>query len=811
MPDDKKYGFEEVDKLASKEVRLKPLQWIYIIFFSLCYFYISISIIGYFDSIDLYYQILWIMCIYGIILTFIIGGFYKSLAKTVKSKKYAAMMDEKSVLEEKFKKVLDKNPITVEDYVKAFLLVYEDYYKYRQYGIEFQRLLYLRKIITYEQFNNDKELAELIYLIKENDRIKEKFKKVLNENPQAPIDYLRVFFHIYGNNYLEHLDDFIRLLYLQEKLTSTDPQKVIDSIEKRHASMFLDIMFEKMLSNNSTSFKHYVGKFMSVYGFNYAENLQRFKSMMSSKKKSSPIEIENEIISYFKSIISNKSSFKSIYGFEPVYDLKLIHDFAKKYGTSYSEDDLENLNRLLVTKGIKIHNKAILKELVSEASFEYEYGRFTECMKTETPLDEMGYIKETINLFGNDIDYELPFLHRFFIQHNLTSLDYKSFEEHIKTKIFELNLLSSEKQLLIHDIDGMSGYEFEAFVGQLYEKMGYSVEQTPLSNDQGADLIISKYGEKTAVQVKNYTSNVPNSAVQQVVAAKNYYGCSSCSVVTNSYFTKSAIELADANGVKLVDRDELNYLINNKAIKIDQKSDRAWYVKGCELSSLGREEEAMQAFDKAIEINPRSASIWNSKGLALSSLGRYEEAIQAFDKVIEIDSKYPRAWDNKGLALSSLRREEEAIQAYDKAIEIDPKFEGPWGSKGWALSSLGRYEEAIQAFDKSIEIKPRSASIWNSKGLALSILGRYEEAIQAFDKAIEIDPKFEIPWSSKGWALSSLGRYEEAIQAFDKAIEIDSQYGSAWGGKSLALSSLGREEEANEAFDRAKELGYTES
>lgn len=566
MPEEKKYGFKEVDKLSGKEVRLKPIHLLYIIFFSLCYFYISISIIDYFDYIDFYYRILWIMCIYGIILTFIIGGFYKSLAKTVKSKKYAAMMDEKSLLEEKFKNVLDKNPIALEDYIRAFISIYgNEYYKNITSTLEFKRLIYLRKVITYEQFINDSSLREIILLIEENDRLKEKFKQVLNENPGTPIDYLKVFFHIYGSNYLEYLDDFKRLLRLQGKLifNEADTQKLIDSIEKRHTSMFLDIMFENMLSNNSTPFKHYLGKFMSVYGSNYAENLQRFKDMMFFKKNIRHTEVENEIPSYFKSIISNKSSFKSIYGFEPVYDFKLIHDFAKKYGTIYSEEDLENLNRLLITKGIKIHNKAILKELVSEASFEYFYGLFTECMKTKTPLDEMGYIKETINLFGNDIDYQLPFMHRFFIQHNLTSLDYKNFEEHIKTKIFELNLLSSEKQLSIHDIDGMSGYEFEAFVGQLYEKMGYSVEQTPLSNDQGADLIISKYGEKTAVQVKKYTSNVSNSAVQQVVAAKKYYGCSSCSVVTNSYFTKSAIELADANGVKLVDRDELNYLINN--------------------------------------------------------------------------------------------------------------------------------------------------------------------------------------------------------------------------------------------------------
>lgn len=107
----------------------------------------------------------------------------------------------------------------------------------------------------------------------------------------------------------------------------------------------------------------------------------------------------------------------------------------------------------------------------------------------------------------------------------------------------------------------MNGYEFEKFMGELYEKMGYSVELTPKSGDQGADLIITKYGERTAVQTKNYTENVPNKAIQEVVASKNYYKCTSCSVVTNSYFTKSAIDLGNVNGVKLIDREELKALI----------------------------------------------------------------------------------------------------------------------------------------------------------------------------------------------------------------------------------------------------------
>ncbi|NPE31262.1 restriction endonuclease [Methanococcoides sp. SA1] len=108
----------------------------------------------------------------------------------------------------------------------------------------------------------------------------------------------------------------------------------------------------------------------------------------------------------------------------------------------------------------------------------------------------------------------------------------------------------------------MGGYDFEHFVKILFENMGYSVEHTSLSGDQGADLIATKFGEKTSIQVKRYSGSVSNSSVQEVVASKNYYNCDKCMVVTNSYFTKSAIELASANSVELINRDKLHQFID---------------------------------------------------------------------------------------------------------------------------------------------------------------------------------------------------------------------------------------------------------
>lgn len=113
------------------------------------------------------------------------------------------------------------------------------------------------------------------------------------------------------------------------------------------------------------------------------------------------------------------------------------------------------------------------------------------------------------------------------------------------------------------EIDKMSGYKFEEFMKRVYEQLGYSVYHTPKSGDQGADLILtSKEKKRIAVQVKRYSGKVSNSAVQEIVAAKGFYKCTEGIVVTNSYFTDSARQLAKANFIDLVDRNELEKMIN---------------------------------------------------------------------------------------------------------------------------------------------------------------------------------------------------------------------------------------------------------
>jgi HJR/Mrr/RecB family endonuclease/uncharacterized protein (DUF697 family) len=114
---------------------------------------------------------------------------------------------------------------------------------------------------------------------------------------------------------------------------------------------------------------------------------------------------------------------------------------------------------------------------------------------------------------------------------------------------------------LVERVDLMSGEQFEEFLAECFQRLGYDVKTTPKTNDFGADLILTKDDRKTVVQAKRYKSKVGNSAVQEVVAAIQYYGANEAIVVTNSQFTTNARGLAKANNVQLWEREQLIDLI----------------------------------------------------------------------------------------------------------------------------------------------------------------------------------------------------------------------------------------------------------
>lgn len=110
-------------------------------------------------------------------------------------------------------------------------------------------------------------------------------------------------------------------------------------------------------------------------------------------------------------------------------------------------------------------------------------------------------------------------------------------------------------------VDKLDGFEFERYLRAHFKRKGYKVELTPPKQDFGVDLILIRGSDRIAVQAKRYNHEmgykVNYRAVQEVAAGKAYYNCNKGIVVTNSFFTTSARQLAEVNDIDLWDRKRM--------------------------------------------------------------------------------------------------------------------------------------------------------------------------------------------------------------------------------------------------------------
>lgn len=135
-------------------------------------------------------------------------------------------------------------------------------------------------------------------------------------------------------------------------------------------------------------------------------------------------------------------------------------------------------------------------------------------------------------------------------------------EEHISYAFEETDIVNSidahianlsTQKVDTHSIpDGMDPYEFEGLCAKVLRDHGWDASPTSGSGDQGADVIAKKSGKTLVLQCKLYSQPVGNKAVQEVIAAKSYYGADHAAVVTNASYTVSAKDLAHVSGVSLL-------------------------------------------------------------------------------------------------------------------------------------------------------------------------------------------------------------------------------------------------------------------
>ncbi|TYQ18046.1 UNVERIFIED_CONTAM: putative endonuclease distantly related to archaeal Holliday junction resolvase and Mrr-like restriction enzymes [Acetivibrio alkalicellulosi] len=312
------------------------------------------------------------------------------------------------------------------------------------------------------------------------------------------------------------------------------------NFEKFSNNEELNTMFMNLRNNTEMELKVIIEKLYPIYQNYYTDTF------------SDEMTIQGFAVFLFlfdKNNLTNRNIISSLYHKE-IIDFK---NSINKDVCDFNETDCFNLNQKFINLLKIVNNEKYFEMTATPYDLNYEY------------IDG-GYIlfyQDILRLLGNYMPSRLFFKLYHDSYENSNILKRKQIDEAIKLERERLlkGDLSKEKQFTIdkYSFDNItSGYEFEVYLKTIFERLGYNVEVTKKSNDQGADLIIQKDTERIVVQAKFYSNPVGNKAVQEIVAAKAYYQSNKSMIVTNNTFTRSAIELAEVNDVTLIDGQQLS-------------------------------------------------------------------------------------------------------------------------------------------------------------------------------------------------------------------------------------------------------------
>ncbi|MBL8356061.1 MAG: restriction endonuclease [Delftia acidovorans] len=120
-----------------------------------------------------------------------------------------------------------------------------------------------------------------------------------------------------------------------------------------------------------------------------------------------------------------------------------------------------------------------------------------------------------------------------------------------RSRLLETTSASSSADAL----NNMSWREFETLVGEGFRRRGYSVKETGGGGpDGGVDLVLSKDGEKTLVQCKQWKAfKVGVSTVRELYGVMAADGAAAGFVVTSGRFTQEAVAFAAGRNIHLMD------------------------------------------------------------------------------------------------------------------------------------------------------------------------------------------------------------------------------------------------------------------
>ncbi len=232
-------------------------------------------------------------------------------------------------------------------------------------------------------------------------------------------------------------------------------------------------------------------------------------------------------------------------------------------------------------------------------------------------------------------------------------------------------------------------------------------------------------------------------------------------------------------------------------------------LKGRDLESTHKYQQACQYYSYALDLNPTSADLRNRKSGMDDKASFQKQLSENFDKqqyaqgISDYTIAISRDPENSGLYIGrakcygQLNNDREAKNDFNKAANYDPSNREVYYWKGKYFeqkNSIIAYDSAYAAFisfvaksDDKLDPAAQSAAAEATfcKGMSLYMQGVFPEAIDSFAAAIKQKEQYsgkeqyKEAWCYQGCCYLKINETEKAFKCFSRSSEIDDKYPDA--------------------------------
>jgi len=261
---------------------------------------------------------------------------------------------------------------------------------------------------------------------------------------------------------------------------------------------------------------------------------------------------------------------------------------------------------------------------------------------------------------------------------------------------------------------------------------------------------------------------------------------------------KAVLDQVKSNGAEGNDLDKLEIRLNlpngaiNNAVPLDAAKGPSEETVNQLLNFChqGKFALVVEQAELLIKQYADSYEVWNILGSAASQIGKQDQAILAFQKVISLNPDYPDAYFNMGLALGRQDKLDEAVEAYSKALSLNPDYPRAYFFMAYALDRQDKLDEAVEAYSKALSLKPDDADAYLYMADALRRQDKLVKAVEAFSGGLSLKPDNAEAYNNMGTILQRQDKQYEAIKAYSKALSIKPDYAQAKINMGVALNAV---------------------